>query len=146
MIWLPVVPEKIPHLVPTFMFMCCLMLDSKDIRFPPPLKWKVLFLDTTYSFYHQQHDVYLQYSYRMCICFILFLVGHNSCYSQLNQSLDHRCFTCVLTQNPKHSIEKPSVCSTSEPASGLWLMRSLECQLSVPHTKPTHIVVIAGDT
>lgn len=57
---------------------------------------------------------------------------------------DFGCFTRAAVQNPKHNVENPRICSKSEPTSGLWLIRSLECQLSIPQTGPTHIVVIVG--
>lgn len=41
-------------------------------------------------------------------------------------------------------IEKPHISSKSNFPHGIWLIRSVECQLSVPQMGPTHTVVIAG--
>lgn len=56
-------------------------------------------------------------------------------------------FTRAVTPNLKDRItqfHRACIGSKSELFSGPWLIRSVECQLSVPLMGPTHIVVIAG--
>lgn len=122
-------------------------------------KWKVYHIFQI-CWYHQQ-NIYPQF---ICRRFIEIPTGkHISVLSSICFEhklgltvwlpLNHRyhsslcdfgCFTWAAIQNPKHNVENPRICSKSEPTSGLWLIRSLECQLSIPQAGPTHIVVIAG--
>lgn len=52
---------------------------------------------------------------------------NQSSYHQTTDTIPLRVILDALhavTQNPKHGVEKPSICSKSEPASGPWLMNS----------------------